>query len=94
MVAEQTKKARAFKIGIFTVFLVVMVITMLKSVVDSSPILFVKIGQNAVGAIDFTLSAPGDSNAIIGVNTNFYNFQSNPFDSLINQAVQKQALEK
>ena len=38
------KKPTAFKIGVFTVFLVVMCITMLKSVVDSSPILFVKIG--------------------------------------------------
>ena len=44
--SEIQKKPSAFKIGIFTVFLVVMVITMLKSVVDSAPILFVKIGQN------------------------------------------------
>jgi len=42
--AEMTKKPSAIKIGIFTVFLVVMVITMLKSVVDSAPILFVNIG--------------------------------------------------
>ena len=51
-----TKKPTAFKIGVFTVFLVVMVITMLKSVVDSAPILFVKLGQEEVGAIDFTLT--------------------------------------
>ena len=44
LIQEQTKKARAFKIGIFTVFIVVMVITMLKSVVASSPLVFVKIG--------------------------------------------------
>lgn len=30
---------------------------MLKSVIDSAPILFVKIGQSEVGAIDFTLRA-------------------------------------
>ena len=55
LIAEITKKPSAFKIGIFTVFLVVMVITMLKSVVDSAPVLFVKLGQEEVGAIDFTL---------------------------------------
>ena len=32
------------------------VITMLKSVVDSAPILFVKLGQEEVGAIDFSLT--------------------------------------
>ena len=53
LIRETKKKQRAFQIGIFTVFLVVTVITMLKSVVDCSPILFVKIGQDAVGAIDF-----------------------------------------
>ena len=50
------KKPSSFKIGIFTVFIVVMVITMLKSVVDSAPILFVKLGQDEVGAIDFTIT--------------------------------------
>lgn len=55
--SEMTKKPSAIKIGIFTVFLVVMVITMLKSVVDSAPILFVKIGQDDAGAIDFKLTA-------------------------------------
>ena len=55
MLSETSKKPNAFKIGVFTVFLVVMFITMLKSVVDSSPILFVKIGQNTVGAFDITL---------------------------------------
>ena len=44
LLIEQQKKQRALKIGIFTVFLVVCMITMLKSVVDSSPIIFVKIG--------------------------------------------------
>ena len=42
--SETMKKPTAFKIGVFTVFLVVMVITMLKSVVDSAPILYVKLG--------------------------------------------------
>ena len=46
LVSETQKKPNACKIGIFTVFLVVMVITMLKSVVDSAPILYVKLGQD------------------------------------------------
>jgi len=44
MVSDSMKKPTSFKIGVFTVFLVVMVITMLKSVVDSAPILYVKLG--------------------------------------------------
>ena len=53
MIRESVKKPTSFKIGVFTVFLVVMVITMLKSVVDSAPVLYVKLGQDTVGAIDF-----------------------------------------
>ena len=62
----------------FTVFLVVMVITMLKSVVDSAPILFVRLGQDNVGAIDFTLKA--DSTTYKRVPMNYYNI--NPFVGL------------
>ena len=65
------KKPTAFKIGVFTVFLVVMVITMLKSVVDSAPILFVKLGQDEAGAIDFTLKV--SSNSYNTVPLNYYN---------------------
>ena len=53
LISDTTKKQEAMKIGVFTVFLVVMIITMLKSVVDSTPILFVKIGQNSAGAFDY-----------------------------------------
>lgn len=56
-----------------------MVITMLKSVVASSPLLFVKIGQDTVGAIDFQLA--GETNGLINANTNYYNIDpfNNPF---------------
>ena len=74
-----TKKPERFKIGVFTVFLVVMVITMLKSVVDSSPILFVKIGQDQVGAIDYTLRASSDG-ALRTVPLNYYSID--PFEGL------------
>jgi hypothetical protein len=42
--AEQSKKADSLKIGIFTVFLTVAVITMLQSVMAITPILFVQMG--------------------------------------------------
>lgn len=79
LVSEQTKKQEALKIGIFTVFLVVMIISMLKSVVDSTPILFVKLGQEAAGAFDFQLSSPKESNAMLNGDVNYY--AVNPFDN-------------
>ena len=41
---QSAKEAGAFKIGIFTVFLTVMVIAFLESVLSCTPILFVKFG--------------------------------------------------
>jgi hypothetical protein len=81
LIRETGKKQRAFRIGIFTVFLVVMVITMLKSVVDCTPILFVRIGQDAAGAVDYQLQAPSKGNAMIKANVNFYDIDpfNNPF---------------
>ena len=75
MYSELNKKPSSFKIGVFTVFIVVMVITMLKSVVDSAPILFVKLGQDEVGAIDFTLKASNTATKQVPIN--YYNI--NPF---------------
>lgn len=56
-------------------FLVVTIITMLESVVSITPILFVKIGQETAGAIDFKLTY-SPSNLVNG-NVNFY--ATNPF---------------
>ena len=76
MIRESVKKPTSFKIGVFTVFLVVMVITMLKSVVDSAPVLYVKLGQDTVGAIDFQLTT---SNRVFKrMPNNLYGI--NPFD--------------
>ena len=60
-------------------FLVVTVITMLKSVVDSTPILFVKIGQETAGAIDFKMSARLKGANMIKGNVNYYAID--PFDN-------------
>lgn len=44
IIAETKKKQSGLKIGIFTVFMVVAIITMLESVIAITPILFVKLG--------------------------------------------------
>ena len=54
------KKKRSFKIGIFTFFLVVTFITILKSVVDVAPIAFLKVGQDQASLFDFQISSDYD----------------------------------
>ena len=49
-----------------------MVITMLKSVVDCTPILFVRIGQEAAGTVDYQLTVPVNSSTMLSANVNFY----------------------
>ena len=80
MVAEQEKKKSGMHIGIFTVFLVVAVITMLDAVVSVTPVIFVKIGQETSGAIDFQLKYAG--NPITDGNVNYYAID--PFESMYN----------
>jgi uncharacterized Tic20 family protein len=46
MVSEQSKKARSFQIGVFTIFLVVSFLTLLKSAVDVAQVAFVKIASD------------------------------------------------
>ena len=89
LIVEQTKKQKALKIGIFTVFLVVMAITMLKSAVDCTPIIFVKIGQDQVGAIDYSMSSPSGGNGEINANMNWYNID--PFHNPFNYTMQPYA---
>ena len=42
--SDITKHSRSFKIGVFTIFMVVSFIMMLKSLVDIAPIAFLKVG--------------------------------------------------
>ena len=44
LTAEQAKNPRGWYIGITTVLILVTVMTMFKSVIDASPIIFVKLG--------------------------------------------------
>ena len=55
LLSETKKKQRSFQIGIFTVFLVVAFLTLLKSAVDIAPVAFVKIGSDQSGVTDFRL---------------------------------------
>ena len=75
IIAEQNKKASGLKIGIFTVFMVVSMITMLESVISITPILFVKMGQDQSGAIDFSLKYQHSKLAEGNVNL----YAQNPF---------------
>ena len=46
LVSEQSKKKKSFQIGVFTVFIVVAFLTLLKNIVDVSSVAFVKIAQD------------------------------------------------
>ena len=70
LISEQTKKARSFQIGVFTVFIVVAFLTLLQSVVDVSSVAFVKVAQDQAGSSDFTLSPIFDTPLQPG-NTNY-----------------------
>ena len=53
---------------------------MLKSVVDSAPILFVKLGQDTAGAIDFKITSKSSDSSFTKVPINYYNID--PFVGL------------
>jgi len=55
---------------VFTVFLVVSFLTLLKSAVDVSPVAFVKISSDQSGITDFRLT-PSGSTPLIDGNDNF-----------------------
>ena len=71
------KKQRSFKIGVFTIFLVVMFIVMLKSVVDKVGVAFLKVAQDQGGIFDVTLTAGTDGVSVSG-DIDLYN--SDPFE--------------
>ena len=66
-----------------------MAITMLKSAVDCTPIIFVKIGQDQVGAIDYSMSSPSGGNGEINANMNWYAID--PFHNPFNHTMQPYA---
>ena len=68
----------------FTVFLVVTFITMLKGVIDAMPVLFLQISEASVGAIDFRLTTMQAGTAQLhDGNKNYYSLD--PWDPVVNQ---------
>jgi Na+/H+ antiporter NhaC len=53
VISDIKKKQRSFRIGVFTIFLVVSFISMLKGVVDVAPIAMLKVAQDQAGCFDF-----------------------------------------
>ena len=53
--ADIRKKQRAFKLGLFSITLVVAFITSLKSLVDISPIVNLRFSQDYAGRFDFSI---------------------------------------
>lgn len=75
--SDTQKKQRSFRIGVFTIFLVVTFLVMLKSLVDVAPIAFLKVGQDQAGLFDIQL-ASDYSEPFVNGNTNLYT--EDPFD--------------
>ena len=71
------KKQRSFKIGVFTIFLVVTFIVMLKSVVDKIGVAFLKVAQDQGGIFDIMMTSGSDGYSVAG-DIDLYN--SDPFD--------------
>ena len=77
VVADLSRKQRGFKIGVCTVLLVVSFITILRAVVDLSPIVFLKLVKDQAGGFDFQLTSTIGKPFVDGdVNTHF----ADPFD--------------
>ena len=70
LTSTQAKEPRSWYIGVTTVFILVCTITMFKAVIEVAPILFVKIGQEQVGAIDYTITSKKSS--MVSGDLNYY----------------------
>lgn len=79
VISDIRKKQRSFKIGVFTIFLVVTFIVMLRSVVDKIGVAFLKVAQDQAGIFDVTMTASSDGFSVPG-DIDLYN--SDPFDYL------------
>jgi hypothetical protein len=79
VISELSKKKEAFQIGIFTVFLVVMIITMLKGVIDAMPVLFLQIAETQNGSLDFRMT-PVNADFKLNLGTQNY-YAVDPFDA-------------
>lgn len=62
IVSDIEKKPRSYKIGVFTVFLVCTFLTILYSGIQLTPALFIRLGEDQAGDIDFIMSPVAASN--------------------------------
>jgi hypothetical protein len=63
-VEDIKKKPRSFKIGFFTIFLVVAFLSLLTNIVGLSPVIFIRVCENELGDTDLMVtpvSAMNDS---------------------------------
>ena len=60
------KKQRAFKIGFFTIFLVVFFIALLMNLITLSPLIFLRQAENQVGEADFIMMPVLDKKDVKG----------------------------
>lgn len=65
------RKARSFRIGVFTIFLIVSFVTVLKGVVDAAPVVFLKLAQDGSGNFDFQLASDYGERLVNG-DLNYY----------------------
>ena len=78
--ADHSKNTRAAKIGILTVFLLVAVLTTFKSILETLPLFFVKMGQEQVGAIDYIMLNAVANDTVTGdVNPYAVDWINDPF---------------
>ncbi len=73
------KKPGSFKIGFFTVFLVVAFLTLLISVVDLTPVIFIRISENELGDADIIITPVA---AVNDTRLADANFTSNPLSAI------------
>lgn len=60
VVADAKKHKKGFIIGIATVFIVVMFVSLLQNVIQKSPIVFLKLSEDEVGEFDMVMTSPQD----------------------------------
>ena len=79
IMSDLKKKPRSYKIGMFTVGLVVTFVVFMWSVVEGTPLIFLKLSQDQVGEADIVVRASGANN--LSVSGNVYEGAVNPWNS-------------
>ena len=79
ILTDMQKKPRAFKIGLFSIFIVVGFLVLMQSAIQISPLVFLKISENQIGDTDVILTPiPASNDSRLQDSS----FNSNPLNSL------------